>query len=56
MQLYSSQNLTFEDNSAIYTRHFEVTDNAYNPLKALADDLGLKIVQFCLHLWVDTLL
>ncbi len=31
----------------------EVTDATYKPLKALADDLGLKIVQFCPHLWVD---
>lgn len=31
----------------------EVTDDTYKPLKALADDLGLKIVQFCPHLWVD---
>jgi len=31
----------------------EVTDNTYKSLKALAYDLGLKIVQFCPHLWVD---
>lgn len=31
----------------------EVTDDTYKPLKALADDLGLEIVQFCPHLWVD---
>jgi len=31
----------------------EVTDDTYKPLKLLADDLGLKIVQFCPHLWVD---
>lgn len=31
----------------------EVTDDTYKPLKSLADDLGLKIVQFCPHLWVD---
>ena len=31
----------------------EVTDDTYKSLKALADDLGLKIVQFCPHLWTD---
>ena len=31
----------------------EVTDQNYKFLKQLADDLGLKIVQFCPHLWVD---
>jgi sugar phosphate isomerase/epimerase len=31
----------------------EVTDATYKDLKALADDLGLEIVQFCPHLWVD---
>ncbi len=31
----------------------EVTDANYKELKKLADDLGLKIVQFCPHLWVD---
>jgi xylose isomerase len=31
----------------------EVTDDTYKPLKSLADDLGLKIVQFCPHFWVD---
>lgn len=31
----------------------EVTDANYKDLKKLADDLGLKIVQFCPHLWVD---
>ena len=31
----------------------EVTDATYKPLKKLADDLGLRIVQFCPHLWVD---
>ena len=31
----------------------EVTDVNYKELKKLADDLGLKIVQFCPHLWVD---
>ncbi len=31
----------------------EVTDANYRELKKLADDLGLKIVQFCPHLWVD---
>ena len=31
----------------------EVKDDTYKPLKALADDLGLKIVQFCPHFWVD---
>jgi len=31
----------------------EVTDATYKPLKQLADDLGMKIVQFCPHLWVD---
>jgi xylose isomerase len=31
----------------------EVTDQNYETLKKLADDLGLKIVQFCPHLWVD---
>lgn len=31
----------------------EVKDETYRPLKALADDLGLKIVQFCPHFWVD---
>ncbi len=31
----------------------EVTDANYKFLKKLANDLGLKIVQFCPHLWVD---
>jgi L-rhamnose isomerase len=31
----------------------EVTDDNYKSLKALADDLGMEIVQFCPHLWVD---
>ena len=31
----------------------EVTEETYKPLKALAGDLGLKIVQFCPHFWVD---
>lgn len=31
----------------------EVTDDNYKALKKVADDLGLKIVQFCPHLWVD---
>jgi len=31
----------------------EVTDDNYKDLKRLADDLGLKVVQFCPHLWVD---
>lgn len=31
----------------------EVTDANYKDLKKLADDLGLKIVQFCPHLWID---
>ena len=31
----------------------EVTDANYKALKRLADDLGLQIVQFCPHLWVD---
>jgi len=31
----------------------EVTDDNMHTLKALADDLDLKIVQFCPHLWVD---
>ena len=31
----------------------EVTDDTYKPLKKLADELGLRIVQFCPHLWVD---
>lgn len=31
----------------------EVTDETYRPLKALIDDLGLKVVQFCPHFWVD---
>jgi xylose isomerase len=31
----------------------EVTDGNVHSLKSLADDLGLKIVQFCPHLWVD---
>jgi len=31
----------------------EVTDATYKPLKKLADDLGLRIVQFCPHLWAD---
>jgi L-rhamnose isomerase len=31
----------------------EVTDSNYKELKKVADDLGLKIVQFCPHLWVD---
>lgn len=31
----------------------EVTDANYKALKALSLDLGLEIVQFCPHLWVD---
>lgn len=31
----------------------EVTDENYKDLKRLADDLGMKIVQFCPHFWVD---
>jgi xylose isomerase len=31
----------------------EVTDENYKSLKHLADDLGMKIVQFCPHFWVD---
>jgi len=31
----------------------EVTDATYKDLKRLADDLGLRIVQLCPHLWVD---
>ncbi len=31
----------------------EVTDANYKDLKKLADDLGMEIVQFCPHLWVD---
>jgi xylose isomerase len=31
----------------------EVTDDNVHSLKALADDLGQTIVQFCPHLWVD---
>ncbi|HEX9616366.1 MAG TPA: sugar phosphate isomerase/epimerase family protein [Anaerolineales bacterium] len=31
----------------------EVTDHNYKSLKRLADDLGMKIVQFCPHFWVD---
>jgi D-apiose isomerase len=31
----------------------EVTDDNYKALKLLADDLGLEIVQFCPHLWID---
>lgn len=31
----------------------EVTDDTYKDLKQLADDLGMEIVQFCPHLWVD---
>ncbi|NDJ77114.1 MAG: hypothetical protein GYB65_12740, partial [Chloroflexi bacterium] len=31
----------------------EVTDDTYKDLKQLAVDLGLEIVQFCPHLWVD---
>jgi L-rhamnose isomerase len=31
----------------------EVTDANYRDLKKLADDLGMKIVQFCPHLWID---
>ncbi len=31
----------------------EVTDDTYKDLKSLANDLGLEIVQFCPHLWVD---
>jgi xylose isomerase len=31
----------------------EVTDATYKDLKKLADDLGLKVVQFCPHLWVE---
>ena len=31
----------------------EVTDSNYKDLKCLAEDLGLDIVQFCPHLWID---
>jgi sugar phosphate isomerase/epimerase len=31
----------------------EVTDANHKDLKSLADDLGMEIVQFCPHLWVD---
>jgi L-rhamnose isomerase len=31
----------------------EVTDENYKSLKRLADDLGMKIVQFCPHFWVN---
>lgn len=31
----------------------EITDDNYKEMKKLADDLGLEIVQFCPHLWVD---
>lgn len=31
----------------------EVTDDTYKDLKQLAVDLGMEIVQFCPHLWVD---
>lgn len=31
----------------------EITDANYKEMKKLADDLGLAIVQFCPHLWVD---
>jgi xylose isomerase len=31
----------------------EVTDKTYKDLKSLANDLGMEIVQFCPHLWVD---
>jgi xylose isomerase len=31
----------------------EITDENYKSLKRLADDLGMKIVQFCPHFWVD---
>jgi xylose isomerase len=31
----------------------EISDANYKEMKKLADDLGLKIVQFCPHLWVD---
>jgi len=31
----------------------EVTDATYKPLKKLANDLGLRVVQFCPHLWTD---
>ena len=31
----------------------EITDANYKGMKKLADDLGLAIVQFCPHLWID---
>lgn len=31
----------------------EITDENYKDMKKLADDLGMEIVQFCPHLWVD---
>jgi xylose isomerase len=31
----------------------EITDDNYKDMKQLADDLGMEIVQFCPHLWVD---
>jgi L-rhamnose isomerase len=31
----------------------EITDDNYKDMKKLADDLGMEIVQFCPHLWVD---
>lgn len=31
----------------------EITDATYKDMKQLAVDLGLEIVQFCPHLWVD---
>jgi xylose isomerase len=31
----------------------EITDDNYKDMKKLADDLGMEIVQFCPHLWVE---
>ncbi len=31
----------------------EITDDNYKEMKKLANDLGMEIVQFCPHLWVD---
>jgi len=31
----------------------EITDDNYKEMKSLANDLGLEIVQFCPHIWVD---
>jgi xylose isomerase len=43
------------DNISGLEMHYptEVTDANMYDLKALADDLNLKIAQFCPHLWVD---